>query len=227
MRTSRSAAFFVLLWAVGVATAACSSDDAPNDLFAPFPSSGDREGGADARADAPTGVETACARPTLCKLRGAILHRYSFGGSGTRVTDSVGTAHAILVNAQLSGSGTVELLGGKTDQFVRLPSGIIRQLTNATFEVWLTWNGGGGWQRIFDFGNGSWGEGIQGQAQSSFHFTPQAMAVATYSGPQVLLAGFKRTDRSAVDELHLMASAPLLTGTMVHLPSSLTTTATK
>jgi len=43
----------------------------------------------------------------------------------------------------LTGTGSLVLAGGTTDQFVDLPNGIIKSLTNATFEVWLTWAGGG------------------------------------------------------------------------------------
>ena len=82
-------------------------------------------------------------------MKSALLHRYSFDGTGTAVTDSVGAAHGTVVNAQLSGSGTVVLGGGTTDQYVDLPNGIVSSLTNATFEAWITWDGGNGWQRVF------------------------------------------------------------------------------
>ncbi|OYU97296.1 MAG: hypothetical protein CFE21_03105 [Bacteroidetes bacterium B1(2017)] len=40
------------------------------------------------------------------------------------------------------------------NDFVSLPNGIVNSLSgNATIETWFLWNGGNGWQRVFDFGN--------------------------------------------------------------------------
>lgn len=39
-----------------------------------------------------------------------------------------------------------------TDDFVTLPSNII-QTDNCTITAWMNWDGGGDWQRVFDFGN--------------------------------------------------------------------------
>jgi len=173
----------------------------------------------DAKADATpdVGPEDGCSNPTYCELKAALVHRYRFDGTGTGVTDSVGTAHGIVVNTTLSGSGTVVLAGGITDQYVDLPNGIIKQLTNATFETWVTWNAGGGWQRIFDFGDTGQPEGVPSQAASSFYLTPQALIVPSFPGPEVMLAGFKRADQMPVDEQHVLASQPLGAATMVHL----------
>lgn len=173
----------------------------------------------DAIADATpdTGLEDGCSNATFCELKAALVHRYRFDGTGNGVTDSVGTAHGIVVNAQLSGIGTVVLAGGTTDQYVDLPNGIIRQLTNATFETWVTWNGAGGWQRIFDFGDTGQPEGVRLTAASSFYLTPQALIVASFPGPEVMLVGFKRADQMPVDEQHVLASQPLVMATMVHL----------
>ena len=89
----------------------------------------------------------------LCAIGASLVHRYSFNGTGTTVTDSVGTAHGTVVNAQLSGSGTLVLTGGTSGQYVDLPDRILSTLTNATLEVWVTWNGGNNNQRILDFGD--------------------------------------------------------------------------
>ena len=94
-------------------------------------------------------------------LQAALVHRYRFAGTGTTITDSVGSADGLLVNASLSGSGSVALAGGSSGQYVDLPNGIVSSLVDATFETWLTWNGGQGWQKIFDFGTSSAGEGNQ------------------------------------------------------------------
>ena len=81
------------------------------------------------------------------------MHRYSFNGTGTKVTDSVGTAHGTVMNAQLSGSGQLVLAGGTSDQYVDLPDHILSTLTSATLELWVTWTGGNNNQRILDFGS--------------------------------------------------------------------------
>lgn len=104
----------------------------------------------------------------LClTLKTALLHRYSFSGTGTTVTDSRGTAHGVVKgkNAALSGAGTLVLAGGvlpvanDPGQYVQLPANCLTGLSNATFEAWVTWNGGtdsstyqSHWQRVFDFG---------------------------------------------------------------------------
>jgi len=45
-----------------------------------------------------------------------------------------------------------------------------------TFEAWVTWSGGGNWQRIFDFGNNSNGENNQGTGLTYLMLTPQSSA---------------------------------------------------
>jgi hypothetical protein len=175
---------------------------------------------ADARGDASldaAAADTGCADPIICTLKTSMLHRYSFAGTGTQVMDSIGTADGTVMNAQLSGKGTVVLSGGGTDQYVSLPAGIVRQLTNATLEVWLTWDGGGPWQRIFDFGDSDQKAGLQGQAVSNLYVTPQAMPAAAFPGPWVMTAGFKRAEQMPIDELHLVAAKALVTGALVQL----------
>jgi hypothetical protein len=89
----------------------------------------------------------------------SLLHRYSFDGTGTIAEDSVGTANGTVFNTTLDGMGAVSLVDDHdiknqpADQFVDLPNQLISGLRNATFEVWLTWAGGGAFQRIFDFGD--------------------------------------------------------------------------
>ena len=98
-------------------------------------------------------------------LKALLAHRYSFEGSGAVATDSVGMANGAVVggsNATMSG-GSVTLSGDlgaryTNEGYVSLPSDLLNPLTNATFEVWLTWRGTGSsggrtWQRIFDFGD--------------------------------------------------------------------------
>jgi hypothetical protein len=177
----------------------------------------DRTGDAIVDAALDTAPDNGCTNPTLCELRAALVHRYSFDGTGTLVTDSVGTAHGMVVGAQLNGSGAVVLAGTTTDQFVDLPNGIIRQLVNATFEVWLTWTVAGGWQRIFDFGDSGATDGGRGQAVTSFYLTPRAMIVPSFPGPEVMLVGFKRANQTSDLETHLLANQALPLGTMEHV----------
>lgn len=89
---------------------------------------------------------------TMCStLKQGIIHRYSFEGTGAEIIDSVGARHGQIVNDGVQSGGMLKLDG--TDQYVSLPAGMISSLTSATFELWFTWNGGGEYQRIFDFGN--------------------------------------------------------------------------
>lgn len=102
-----------------------------------------------------------------------LVHRYSFNEtSGTVVKDSVGSADGVLKGSggAFDGSGKLVLPGGVTSNvaadalagYVDLPNGIISVLTNATFEAWVTYDGGTAslWQRIFDFGTSATGENV-------------------------------------------------------------------
>jgi hypothetical protein len=106
-------------------------------------------------------------------LNTRVIHRYSFDGSGTEATDSIGAAHGTIQGgATLDGDGKVTLAGGTSDQFVDLPNGLISALEETTIEAWIEWNGDGGWfwQRVFDFGNSNAGEGQQGSTGTT-HFS--------------------------------------------------------
>jgi hypothetical protein len=178
----------------------------------------DQETHADANGNPPVDAtsENRCADSSLCALRTALVHRYQFNGTGTTATDSIGTAHGTVVNTQLSGNGSVTLAGATGNQFVELPSGIVSQLTNATFEVWATWNGGGGWQRIFDFGDGVV-VGAEIKGSTTLYLTPKAGASPNYSGPAVLLTAFKRADQTTAQELNVIGASAMTTGTTVHV----------
>jgi len=109
-----------------------------------------------------TGGVLCTTSPADCAaLRDALIHRYSFNGTGTDAVDSIGGADGTLAttngtsttNATLS-NGAVELTSGYTSSgYVDLPNGLISCLDDATLEVWTIWNGGDAWQRIFDFGD--------------------------------------------------------------------------
>jgi Concanavalin A-like lectin/glucanases superfamily len=132
-----------------------------------------------------------CALPDTA-APSCLAHRYSFndgppsgggaggaggaggGGGTTTVRDSVGTANGIAVNVALSGTGSLTLAGGQSDQYVSLPSGIISALGNsATFEGWINWTGAGAWQRVFDFGDADpTMPGVQGTGSAFVFLSP-------------------------------------------------------
>jgi hypothetical protein len=107
-------------------------------------------------------------------LRDALIHRYSFDGTGTTATDSVGSANGTLVGATQSG-GELTLDG---TGYVDLPNGMISALSDATFEAWFTHAGSVGWERVFDFGESDEGEDAQGFGTSYIFYTPNNGEVA-------------------------------------------------
>lgn len=98
----------------------------------------------------------------------SLLHRYTFNdapGSST-IVDSVGTINGTLQGScTLTGSQLVMPSGNPPPDGNGLPTvnsgwvlfpagqGIASSLPNeASFEIWVVWNGGGVWQEMFDFG---------------------------------------------------------------------------
>jgi hypothetical protein len=82
-----------------------------------------------------------------------LVARYAFEGNSN---DSSGNAnHATTIGAPtfIAGQyGSALNLNG-TSQYAMVPAGIMASVTNFTIAAWVNWNGGGAWQRIFDFGN--------------------------------------------------------------------------
>jgi len=104
-------------------------------------------------------------------VEASLIHRYSFNEtSGTTVKDSVGTADGQIKGngAYFTGDGQLVLPGltGSADAadvisgYVDLPNHMINVLTNVTVECWVTWQGSGSWERIFDFGTSAGGEDV-------------------------------------------------------------------
>jgi hypothetical protein len=152
-----------------------------------------------------TGGDSNC---VVCPVKTALVHRYSFDGTGSQARDSVGSADGTVVGAQLAGDGTVVLSG--SGQYVDLPNGIVSSLTNATFEAWITWNGGEPWQRIFDFGSSdSANEGVQGTGVTYLFLTPE-------DGATNKLRAIYST-RGQSNETRLTGSLRLTTGRMVQV----------
>ena len=113
--------------------------------------------------------------------------RYDFGGTGARVLDRIGDAHAeVLGGAQLDEQGGLTLDG--ENDYVDMPNGIVSRLDSASFVVWLEWLGTLCWQRVFDFGISDAGEGRVGNAVTSLFMTPEScgrdvfMVSAEFSG---------------------------------------------
>jgi hypothetical protein len=83
-----------------------------------------------------------------------LRHRWSFSSDGA---DSVGGATAAAAGGAVFAGGAAVLNGAGA--YVDLPIGsTIAQLSSATFETWVQWNGPGtkqAWARIFDFGTGT------------------------------------------------------------------------
>jgi Concanavalin A-like lectin/glucanases superfamily len=112
----------------------------------------------------------------LTELGPLLAHRYRFSGSGSVISDSVGTAHGTTVGATLS-NGKVSLSGN--DQYVDLPNGLISTLESVTVEAWVNWlanpsNSDADWQTIFSFGANAGGEGVQGEGSTYLYLTAKS-----------------------------------------------------
>lgn len=158
-------------------SAACS-DWVRLDLFAPDSSARDAEQDAAPRED--SGALDAAQAPAN------LILRYDFAGRGTTLVDRVGNASArVLGGAELDGAGGLTLDG--VDDYVDLPNRTLASLQSATVMTWVSWFGGTCWQRAFDFGRNSVGEGQQGLAQASlfvaFSSCPEGTLTAFFEQP--------------------------------------------
>lgn len=91
-----------------------------------------------------------------------LANRYSFsetGGGGTVLVDSVGGAHATIVdlggNDGVVGGGQATLAGGDKaiSDYVALPADLLSPYADATVELWATQHSVQNWSRLFDFGS--------------------------------------------------------------------------
>ncbi len=137
-----------------------------------------------------------------------LAHRYSFEGSGTVLIDSVSGADGQTHNMQMTGTGRLELAGSGSNQYGSLPNGLASNLTNATFEVWVRWDGGGDWQRIFDFGSSDAGEPNRGSGLTYLFLCPSSMNA-------VMHACFSTSGQSG--EMCVDAAQPLDSGVDRHV----------
>lgn len=144
----------------------------------------------------------------------SLLHRYSFDGTGTSVVDSVGTAHGNLVNgAMLDGSGVVSLPGnreGQPDQYIDLPDRLVSGLNEVTILAWTTWEGGAGYQRVFDFGISDTGVGQGNSGKSYIAVMPSTgFANGTGLGAEIAAPGYPTLGLPSAE---MMKDRPALVG---------------
>jgi len=147
-----------------------------------------------------------------------LVHRYSFSETpgSTTVKDSVGSADGTIVGtgAVFDGNGQLVLPGGTSSSadpsviaaYVDLPNHIINVLTNATFEAWVTWQGSGPWQRIFDFGTSLSGEDVSTGNGNYIFLTPQGDVNLHYSA---------RDPVTGAEPAPLNGPGPMLTNTEI------------
>lgn len=154
---------------------------------APNGGNGGAAGSAGSAGEGPDSGIPEC-EPTDAAATLALLHRYSFDGTGSIAKDSVGTADGELLNvtdvtmggsdagtgAQLDGNGLL-LLDGETG-YVNLPNQLISPLKDASIVTWVTWTGGAGFQRIFDFGMGVAEDDSSQQGKSYLAASPSGTA---------------------------------------------------
>ncbi len=82
-------------------------------------------------------------------------------------------------------------------------------MIDATIEVWLTWDGGPGWQRIFDFGSSNAPEGSRGGAVTTLYLTPEG------GGPGGMIGAFSPDETKG--EAYVSSGLALKTRTMVQV----------
>ncbi|MBP8606419.1 MAG: hypothetical protein KBI46_11360, partial [Phycisphaerae bacterium] len=96
--------------------------------------------------------ETLFSRPARLTIRKLAAY-YKFNGNAN---DSAASNHAAAFGSPLYSAGmagqAIDLDG--TDDYVMLPAGIA-DTDDITVGGWVNWDGGGNWQRIFDFGTGT------------------------------------------------------------------------
>ena len=102
-----------------------------------------------------------------------LIHRYSFNetnGSPVLI-DSIRGSNGVVLGARSFSNGTMRLPGTDAD-FVDLPNGMLSRLTNVSVEIWFTWHGASSrgylWQRIYDLGGSTSGEGTGGPTAAGF-----------------------------------------------------------
>lgn len=141
----------------------------------------------------------------------ALVHRYSFAGSSTDVTDGRGSADGVLTGTTLDGSGSVTLDPSQVEQYVSLPGGLVSSLASLTLEAWFVWEGGPEYTRLFDIGSTQEGvEGEPGTGETYVLFTPSGAPDPGYP-----FAAYNPGDPA--QEVYCAADAALMVGQAHHV----------
>ena len=93
------------------------------------------------------------------------------------------------------------------DDYVSLPNGILNSLSaSSTIETWFFWNGGNGWQRVFDFGN---------NRSNYVFFSPQPAS----GDPRPLFQIYNGSTSN-----NILSSKPIISGKWYHLAITINAT---
>lgn len=135
-----------------------------------------------------------------------LVTRYPFEGS---TNDVVGTRHAQLKGGSTGLPGYAAGFGGGqaidldgVDDYVKLPVGAANY-QDITISAWVLWDGGGNWQRVFDFGS---------EIEKSMFLTPK-------NGGGVIEFGFTTTRGGNVggDASYYLTGGAMPVGVWTHL----------
>lgn len=129
-----------------------------------------------------------------------LVARYRFDGNANDSSGNGNHATTIGLPSFVAGEyGSALNLSG-TGQYAMVPAGIMASVTNFTMAAWVYWNGGGAWQRVFDFGND----------------TTQYMFLTPSSGSGTLRFAIS-TNGSAPGAEQILETAPLPVGQWRHV----------
>ena len=187
------------LVAVSVAFSVGCGDDVTLRLLEPEPGSASGGAGRGGSAGATgTGGGSGSGPPRIAA--DALVHRYDFEGSGTRVIDRVGGDDGFLEGgAELDGRGNAVFDG--EDDFAALPAGVVSSLEGGTLLAWLTWNDSQCWQRVFDFGSQMTGSNGALESETSLFLAPEACGSGGPMSGSIELPGGERYPLDAPDPL--------------------------
>ncbi len=107
----------------------------------------------------------------------ALIHRWSFDGTGVNVVDSIGGANGTVeggadARRRRACSRWPAIVMSSPISTSTCPTGLISGLSQVTILAWTTWQGGAGYQRIFDFGISDMGEQQGGSGRSHIAVMP-------------------------------------------------------
>jgi glucose/arabinose dehydrogenase len=120
-------------------------------------------------ASAATGVIVA----TTSTVKADLVHQYTFNDANAN--DLAGSAHGMVSGNVTFNLGAADLPGAD-DDYINLPASMIDidSYTDASFEAWFSYRGGGPWQRVFDFGRTLQFGGSAGEGRDYVFYTPNS-----------------------------------------------------